>query len=150
MLGRHPCFPRPLPWSGLGGVGSPAWLHSKVQRGPEKLTHSPSHQQDSSLTIAQWSKIHQMPPRPLSTNGGSGPSLDARVANGGGRRPSQSWPESHMPQLGTVFSRELKGPRTRSKSVGLLPLRPPGSALEAGAGMASQLSGWLGVTHRHS
>lgn len=31
--------------------------------------------------------------------------------------------------------------------MGLLPPRPPGSALETGAGMASQLSGWLGVTH---
>lgn len=34
--------------------------------------------------------------------------------------------------------------------MGLLPPRPPGSAQEAGAGMASQLGGWLGVTHPHT
>lgn len=37
-----------------------------------------------------------------------------------------------------------------ARVVGLLRPRPPGSALEAGAGMASQLSGWLGVTHLHN
>lgn len=67
--GAAPLFSLSLALVWTGWVWDPAWLHSQVQPGPEKLTHGPSHQQDLSLIIPQWSKIHQMPPLPLPTEG---------------------------------------------------------------------------------